>query len=80
MEKVLYNYSVSFFHTRYLVAYKNLLKAIENLGIAEVYGVSYYADGSMSDQNYNFFLRHDTLHQEYLNQSKIFVPEVIFFY
>lgn len=34
---------------RYLVAYKNLLIAIENLGIAVVYGISYYGKGYISD-------------------------------
>ena len=34
---------------RYLVAYKNLLIAIENLGIAVVYGISYYGKGFISD-------------------------------
>ena len=27
---------------RYLIGYKNLLRAIENLGIAVVYGIRYY--------------------------------------
>jgi len=61
---------------RYLIAYKNLLRAIENIGIAVVYGIRYYGKGSITHDNYVQFIRHDTLGFEYLDQSKNFVPQV----
>ncbi|CAB4057328.1 Speract receptor,Guanylate cyclase 32E,Receptor-type guanylate cyclase gcy-28,Receptor-type guanylate cyclase gcy-1,Receptor-type guanylate cyclase gcy-4,Soluble guanylate cyclase gcy-35,Receptor-type guanylate cyclase gcy-20,Heat-stable enterotoxin receptor,Olfactory guanylyl cyclase GC-D,Atrial natriuretic peptide receptor 2,Atrial natriuretic peptide receptor 1,Receptor-type guanylate cyclase gcy-13,Retinal guanylyl cyclase 2,Receptor-type guanylate cyclase gcy-12,Receptor-type guanylate cyclase Gyc76C len=61
---------------RYLVAYKNLLSAIENLGIAVVYGIRYYGQGNITEDNYIQFIRHDTLSSEYLNKSQNFVKEV----
>ena len=42
---------------RSLVAYKNLLFAIENLGIAVVYGISYYGKGFISDNRYDCHLK-----------------------
>ena len=42
---------------RSLVAYKNLLFAIENLGIAVVYGISYYGKGFISDNRYDRHLK-----------------------
>jgi len=61
---------------RYLIGYKNLLRAIENLGIAVVYGIRYYGQGNITEDNYIQFIKHDTLSSEYLNQSKNFVPQV----
>jgi len=61
---------------RYLIAYKNLLRSIENIGIAVVYGIRYYAQGNVSQDQYIQFIRHDTLGFEYLDQSKNFAPQV----
>merc|ERR1712172_259568 len=61
---------------RYLIGYKNLLRAIENLGIAVVYGIRYYGQGNITEDNYIQFIKHDTLSSEYLNQSKNFVVYV----
>jgi len=61
---------------RYLIGYKNLLRAIENLGIAVVYGIRYYGQGNITEDNYIQFIKHDTLSSEYLNQSKNFVYQV----
>jgi len=61
---------------RYLIAYKNLLRSIENIGIAVVYGIRYYAQGNISQDQYIQFIRHDTLGFEYLDQSKNFAPQV----
>ena len=38
---VLFFLSVTDISFRYLIAYKNLLRAIENIGIAVVYGIRY---------------------------------------
>ena len=61
---------------RYLIGYKNLLRAIENLGIAVVYGIRYYGQGNLTEDNYVQFIKHDTLSSEYLNQSKNFVSYI----
>ena len=61
---------------RYLIAYKNLLRAIENIGIAVVYGIRYYGTGRITHDNYVQFIRHDALGFEYIDQSKNFVPQV----
>ena len=46
--------------SRYLIAYKNLLRAIENIGIAVVYGIRYYGTGRITHDNYVQFIRHNT--------------------
>ncbi len=61
---------------RYLIGYKNLLRAIENLGIAVVYGIRYYGQGNLTQDNYIQFIKHDTLSSAYLNQSVNFVAYV----
>jgi len=61
---------------RYLIAYKNLLRSIENIGIAVVYGIRYYGQGNITQDQYIQFIRHDTLGFEYLDQSKNFAPQV----
>ena len=61
---------------RYLIGYKNLLRAIENLGIAVVYGIRYYGQGNITEDNYVQFIKHDTISSEYLNQSRNFVTYV----
>ena len=55
---------------RYLIGYKNLLRAVENLGIAVVYGIRYYGQGNITEDNYVQFIKHDTISSEYLNQSR----------
>ena len=59
-----------------MIAYKNLLRAIENIGIAVVYGIRYYGTGRITHDNYVQFIRHDALGFEYIDQSKNFVPQV----
>ena len=50
---------------RYLIAYKNLLRAIENIGIAVVYGIRYYGTGRITHDNYVQFIRHQIIHTKY---------------
>ena len=61
---------------RYLIAYANLLRCIENLGIAVAYGIRYYGQGKITRSNYIQLIRHFTLGDEYLSQSKNYVPQV----
>ena len=62
--------------SRWIIGYKNLLRAIENLGIAVVYGIRYYGQGNITEDNYVQFIKHDTISSEYLNQSRNFVTYV----
>ena len=66
--------SISMF--RYMIAYTNLLRCIENLGIAGAYGIRYYGQGKITHDNYVQLIRHFTLVDEYLEQSKNYVPQI----
>ena len=57
-----------------MIAYTNLLRCIENLGIAGAYGIRYYGQGKITHDNYIQFIRHFTLGDEYLDQSRNYVP------
>ena len=61
---------------RYMIAYTNLLRCIENLGIAGAYGIRYYGQGKITHDNYVQMIRHFTLVDEYLEQSKNYVPQI----
>ena len=37
---------------RYLISFKNLLRAIENIGIVSVYGIRYLTTGNVTQQNF----------------------------
>ena len=59
-----------------MIAYTNLLRCIENLGIAGAYGIRYYGQGKITHDNYVQLIRHFTLVNEYLDQSKNYVPQI----
>merc|ERR1711892_36329 len=59
---------------RYLISFKNLLRAIENIGIVSVYGIRYLTTGNVTTQNYIKYVEHDTLIWEYLNSSIHLAP------
>ena len=69
------NHILSIF-CRYMIAYTNLLRCIENLGIAGAYGIRYYGQGKITHDNYVQLIRHFTLVDEYLEQSKNYVPQI----
>ncbi|KAK6619875.1 hypothetical protein RUM44_006275 [Polyplax serrata] len=54
---------------RYLLAFKNILRSIENMGIALTYGISYYGRGQLSTSNYVSYVRHESLGSDLLNAS-----------
>ena len=73
------SHSLCTFHVvyfRYMIAYTNLLRCIENLGIAGAYGIRYYGQGQITHDNYVQLIRHFTLVDEYLAQSKNYVPQI----
>ena len=61
---------------RPLVAYKNLIRAIENLGIASSYVVRYYAESKLTAEEVIRFLQVQVLSSEYINQASNFSPKV----
>ena len=66
--------AISFWLFRYLIAFKNLLRAIENIGIVSVYGIKYFTTGKVTQENFIKYVEHDTLIWEYLNSSIHLAP------
>ncbi|XP_066996175.2 uncharacterized protein [Anabrus simplex] len=62
--------------SRYLIAFKNLLRSIENMGIAMVYGINFFARGSLKGNNYISYVRHEALGNDLLNSSFNYVPKL----
>ena len=62
------------FFDRYLISFKNLLRAIENIGIVSVYGIKYLTVGNVTQDNFIKYVEHDTLIWEYLNSSIHLAP------
>ncbi|XP_035737830.1 uncharacterized protein LOC118448555 isoform X3 [Vespa mandarinia] len=65
---------------RYLIAFKNLLRSIESLGIASVYGINYFGRGILLGENYVSYVRHEALGRDLLNGSLTYVPSLKHFY
>ncbi|KAK0174544.1 hypothetical protein PV327_010304 [Microctonus hyperodae] len=61
---------------RYLIAFKNLLRSIESLGIASVYGINYFGRGILLGDNYVSYVRHEALGRDLLNGSLTYVPSL----
>ncbi|PSN38755.1 Atrial natriuretic peptide receptor 1 [Blattella germanica] len=60
----------------YLISFKNLLRSIENIGIAMVYGINYFARGKLYEKSYINYVRHETLGSDLLNSSLNYVPSL----
>ncbi|KAG7204035.1 hypothetical protein KM043_001894 [Ampulex compressa] len=65
---------------RYLIAFKNLLRSIESIGIASVYGINYFGRGILLGDNYVSYVRHEALGRDLLNGSLTYVPSLKHFY
>ncbi|XP_015115006.1 receptor-type guanylate cyclase daf-11 isoform X2 [Diachasma alloeum] len=61
---------------RYLIAFKNLLRSIESIGIASVYGINYFGRGVLLRENYVSYIRHEALGRDLLNGSLSYVPDL----
>jgi len=68
------------FHFRYLIAFKNLLRSIESLGIASVEGINYFGRGRLFGDNYINYVRHEALGRDLLNAALTYVPSLKKFY
>ncbi|XP_025264011.1 uncharacterized protein LOC105258860 isoform X4 [Camponotus floridanus] len=65
---------------RYLIAFKNLLRSIESLGIASVEGINYFGRGVLLGDNYVSYVRHEALGRDLLNAALTYVPSLKKFY
>jgi len=65
---------------RYLIAFKNLLRSIESLGIASVEGINYFGRGILLGDNYVNYVRHDALGRDLLSVAFTYVPSLKMFY
>ncbi|XP_035705389.1 uncharacterized protein LOC110846851 isoform X3 [Folsomia candida] len=59
-----------------LIAYMNVIRAIENYSISMVYGLYYFGKGSLSQNSYNKYVTYDSLAADYLNSTKSYSPEI----
>ena len=57
-----------------MISFKNLLRAIENIGIVSVYGIKYLTTGQVTQENFVKYVEYDTLIWEYLNSSVHLAP------
>jgi hypothetical protein len=61
---------------RYLIAFKNVLRSIENFGISMVYGLNFFGRGVLQPDNYLQYVRHDVLGTDLLNSSLKFALQL----
>ena len=61
---------------RYLVTYKNMLRAIESLGIEISYGIIFMGNGELSPDDYANYIETHFLCREYMLQSQYFITRM----
>ena len=59
-----------------MISFKNLIRAIENVGIATSYVVQYYSVGSLNTEELIQFLQAQAIAGEYLEQASNFSPRI----
>ena len=57
---------------RLLIAYKYVIRCIENFSISIVYGLYFFGKGHLNQENYARFVQYDALAQDYLNATQQF--------
>jgi hypothetical protein len=57
---------------RLLIAYKNIICAVENFSIATVYGLYYFGRGNLGTDSFSMFVRYDSLAQNYFSATQHF--------
>ena len=57
-----------------MLVYKNLLRALDNMGINSAFGFKYYLKGNLTEREKLTFLRTQVTSKEYLQQVKNFSP------
>ena len=61
---------------RFLISYKNMLRAVENIGIEMSLGLRFFARGTLTNGNKAKFIEHQKLAVEYLSQSELFATDL----
>ncbi|KAG8330393.1 hypothetical protein J6590_064845 [Homalodisca vitripennis] len=61
---------------RLLIAFKNLLRSIENFGISMAYGINYFGAGVLPNSSYIQFVKHSFIAQDVLNTTFNYVPQL----
>lgn len=56
-----------------MIAYKDMIRAVEYFGITMVEGLNFFGEGSLNRHTYINFVTHDALAWKTLNQTKDFV-------
>jgi len=59
-----------------MISFKNLIRAIENVGVATSYVVQYYSIGSLNAEELIQFLQARAIAKEYLEQASNFSPKI----
>ena len=59
-----------------MLSFKNLIRAIENVGIAASYVVQYYSIGSLNSDELIQFLQAQAIANEYIEQASNFSPKI----
>ena len=61
---------------RYLITYKNILRAIESVGIEMSFGIRFQARGNLVNKNFGKFIEQHKLSKEYLLQGETFLTNM----
>lgn len=64
--------TIFIFVFRLLIAYKNIICAVENFSIATVYGLYYFGRGGLGLESFSMFVHYDSLAQDYLMATQHF--------
>lgn len=59
-----------------MIVYKNILRALDNIGINSMYVIKYYYEGYLSASDVLMYLKTQVLAIEYMNQAANFSPTV----
>ena len=59
-----------------MIAYKDMIRAVEYFGISVVEGLSFLSEGKLSKQTYKNYIIHDALAWKALNQTRDFVTVI----
>ncbi|XP_077297717.1 receptor-type guanylate cyclase Gyc76C [Arctopsyche grandis] len=59
---------------RYLIGFKNLLRCIESIGIASMFGINYYGRGFLTQEAHISYVCHNFLYQDLLKNVLNYIP------
>lgn len=71
--------SASLFLCRQIIAYKNLIQALENINIAMILALGFFINGKLSPIDYREFIRTNALSYEQLESARHFLQQETLF-